>query len=30
LQYAEENQYISAKDVEVLKQWRLDPSNWGQ
>jgi orotate phosphoribosyltransferase len=30
LKYAEENQYISAKDTEVLKQWRESPSTWGQ
>ena len=30
IKYAEEHQYISAKDVEVLKQWRLEPSVWGQ
>jgi orotate phosphoribosyltransferase len=30
LKYAEENQYILPKDVEILKQWRQDPSVWGQ
>ncbi|MDB5010935.1 MAG: orotate phosphoribosyltransferase [Mucilaginibacter sp.] len=30
LKYAEEQQYISANDVEMLKQWRKDPSTWGQ
>jgi len=30
LKYAEERQYISAADTEVLKQWREDPSTWGK
>ena len=30
LKYAEEHQYISAADTEVLKQWREQPSTWGQ
>lgn len=30
LKYAEEYQYISAADVEVLKLWREQPSTWGQ
>ncbi|AMR32957.1 orotate phosphoribosyltransferase [Mucilaginibacter sp. PAMC 26640] len=30
LKYAEEKQYISAGDIEVLKQWREKPSTWGQ
>nr|WP_294943859.1 orotate phosphoribosyltransferase [uncultured Mucilaginibacter sp.] len=30
LKYAEEKQYISAGDIEVLKQWREQPSTWGQ
>jgi orotate phosphoribosyltransferase len=30
LQYAEEHQYISRKDVEVLREWRESPSTWGQ
>ena len=30
LKYAEERQYISAADTEVLKQWREDPSAWGK
>jgi orotate phosphoribosyltransferase len=30
LKYAEEHQYISADDVEILKQWRKSPSTWGQ
>src|ERR1700744_584276 len=28
--YAEEHQYILPSDVELLKQWRQDPANWGQ
>ena len=30
IKYAEEHQYISAADVEVLKKWREQPSTWGQ
>ena len=30
LKYAEEHQYISAADTKVLKQWREQPSTWGQ
>jgi orotate phosphoribosyltransferase len=30
IKYASENQYISAEDVKVLKQWREDPANWGR
>jgi orotate phosphoribosyltransferase len=30
LKYAEENQYISAADTAVLKEWRLQPSTWKQ
>ena len=30
IKYAGENQYISAGDVEVLKQWRENPAEWGQ
>ncbi|WP_299513611.1 orotate phosphoribosyltransferase [Mucilaginibacter sp.] len=29
LSYAEQNQYISRKDVEVLREWRETPSTWG-
>jgi orotate phosphoribosyltransferase len=29
LNYAEEHQYISRKDVEVLREWRKSPSTWG-
>ncbi len=30
LKYAEENHYISAADSEILKEWRISPSTWGQ
>jgi orotate phosphoribosyltransferase len=30
IKYAVENQYITEADVELLKQWREDPSNWGK
>jgi len=30
IKYAEEHQYISKEDVKVLKQWRENPSGWGQ
>jgi len=30
IKYAELNQYISAEDAVVLKQWREDPSVWGK
>ena len=30
IKYAGENQYISTGDVEVLKQWRENPAEWGQ
>ena len=30
LKYAGENQYIAPNDVEILKQWREDPSIWGK
>jgi orotate phosphoribosyltransferase len=29
LSYAAEHQYITRKDVEVLREWRVDPSTWG-
>jgi orotate phosphoribosyltransferase len=29
LKYAEENNYISAADSELLKEWRISPSTWG-
>jgi orotate phosphoribosyltransferase len=30
LKYAEENNYISAEDTEILRKWRVSPSTWGQ
>lgn len=30
IKYAEANQYITAGDVEMLKQWRQEPSTWGR
>ena len=30
LKYAEERQYISAADSEILRQWRSQPSTWGK
>jgi len=29
ISYAEEFQYILRADVDMLKQWREDPANWG-
>jgi orotate phosphoribosyltransferase len=29
LGYAEEHQYISRKDVDILREWRESPSTWG-
>lgn len=29
LSYAEEHQYITRKDVDVLREWRESPSTWG-
>jgi orotate phosphoribosyltransferase len=29
LNYAEEHQYISRKDVDILREWRESPSTWG-
>jgi len=29
LRYAEDHQYISRKDVEMLREWRESPSTWG-
>ena len=29
LSYAEEHQYITRKDVDLLKEWRESPSTWG-
>jgi orotate phosphoribosyltransferase len=30
IKYAEQHQYITAEDTVVLKQWRENPSVWGQ
>ncbi|MES2265689.1 MAG: orotate phosphoribosyltransferase [Bacteroidota bacterium] len=30
LKYAEEHSYISAADTAVLREWRAQPSTWGQ
>ncbi|MES2110180.1 MAG: orotate phosphoribosyltransferase [Bacteroidota bacterium] len=30
IKYAVENQYITEADVDLLKQWRENPSNWGK
>ncbi|TWR25413.1 orotate phosphoribosyltransferase [Mucilaginibacter achroorhodeus] len=30
IKYAEEKQYISSADVDMLKKWREEPSTWGQ
>ncbi|HWZ13783.1 MAG TPA: orotate phosphoribosyltransferase [Mucilaginibacter sp.] len=30
IKYANENQYIAAADVEILRKWRENPSAWGQ
>ena len=30
IKYAGNNQYIADKDVEILKQWRENPSEWGK
>ncbi|MDB5158248.1 MAG: orotate phosphoribosyltransferase [Mucilaginibacter sp.] len=29
ISYAEQHQYISRKDVELLREWRESPSTWG-
>ena len=29
IKYAGDNQYIAANDVEMLKQWRENPAEWG-
>lgn len=29
IKYAEEKQYISSADVDMLKKWREEPSTWG-
>ena len=30
IKYAGDNQYIAQNDVEILKQWRQDPAEWGK
>ncbi len=30
LKYAEQNNYISNEDTEILRKWRTSPSTWGQ
>jgi len=30
IRYAEQNQYISTADVDMLKQWRDNPAGWGK
>jgi len=30
IKYASENQYILDKDIDILQQWRENPSTWGQ
>ena len=30
LKYAQENNYISAAESEILSKWRVSPSTWGQ
>lgn len=30
IKYAEEKQFISSADVDMLKKWREEPSTWGQ
>lgn len=30
LKYAEQNAYINTGDLDILKQWRENPSTWGQ
>lgn len=30
IKYAEQNQYITSDDVDMLKQWRENPSEWGR
>ncbi len=30
IKYGSKNQYIAPKDVDILKQWRENPSVWGQ
>jgi orotate phosphoribosyltransferase len=30
IKYASENQYITKKDIELLKSWRENPAEWGK
>jgi orotate phosphoribosyltransferase len=30
LKYAEQNNYISSDESEILRKWRVSPSTWGQ
>ena len=30
IKYAEEHQFINEKDVNLLRQWRENPSTWGE
>lgn len=30
IKYAEQHQYVSADDVDMLKKWRENPSEWGR
>jgi orotate phosphoribosyltransferase len=30
IKYADDNQFISNNDVELLKQWRQNPAEWGK
>ena len=30
LQYAEQNNYISAEESEILRKWRISPDTWGR
>ena len=30
IKYAAENQYISENDIQILKNWRENPSEWGK
>jgi len=29
LEAALEEEYISSQQLEILKNWRVDPANWG-
>jgi len=30
LKYAEQHQYISSDNVDILRKWRISPETWGQ